>query len=301
MEDTREQWQELFERMWSSSGFRKLTESYIDLLFNPEVNAAWCDFMAAKIRSIVADPATAEKLIPKDSGYGGRRPPFGTGLLRGLQQPARRPGLPARDADPADHRDGHRDQPRGTASTTSSSGPPATTSAPAPSTGSASAAGTGCALEEHWADGPHTYLGIMTAGFPNFFFPGGPHGALGNNPRYAGDQVDYVMDVLLHAREHGHDVVEVDEAAEEQWTTMMNDSSKMSSFLDSSYFYGGEHPRQAGAAAAQPDRAADAAQDDGAGRRDRVPDAHLLRRCRSPPSDPPPTPPEDLLRRGLRG
>ena len=42
----------------------------------------------------------------------------------------------------------------------------------------------GLTLNDHWADGPLTYLGIMTHGFPNFFFPGGPHGASGNNPRY---------------------------------------------------------------------------------------------------------------------
>ena len=31
-------------------------------------------------------------------------------------------------------------------------------------------------------------------GFPNFFFPGGPHAAAGNNPRYNGDQVDFITD-----------------------------------------------------------------------------------------------------------
>jgi cation diffusion facilitator CzcD-associated flavoprotein CzcO len=32
----------------------------------------------------------------------------------------------------------------------------------------------GVALTEHWADGPTTFLGLQTAGFPNLFFPGGP-------------------------------------------------------------------------------------------------------------------------------
>ena len=54
----------------------------------------------------------------------------------------------------------------------------------------------GRALADHWADGPRTFLGIQTAGFPNFFFPGGPHAAAGNNPRYNGDQVDFVTDTL---------------------------------------------------------------------------------------------------------
>ena len=77
-------------------------------------------------------------------------------------------------------------------------------------------------LEEHWADGPSTFLGVQTAGFPNFFFPGGPHAAAGNNPRYNGDQVDFVTDVLVYARDHGCDVIEVDPAAEEGWSAMID-------------------------------------------------------------------------------
>ena len=68
----------------------------------------------------------------------------------------------------------------------------------------------GVALEDHWADGPTTFLGVQTTGFPNFFFPGGPHAAAGNNPRYNGDQVDFVTDTLVYVRDHGYDVIEVD-------------------------------------------------------------------------------------------
>ena len=59
-----------------------------------------------------------------------------------------------------------------------------------------SAAATVSRSTEHWADGPTTFLGVQTVGFPNFFFPGGPHAAAGNNPRYNGDQVDFVTDTL---------------------------------------------------------------------------------------------------------
>ena len=38
---------------------------------------------------------------------------------------------------------------------------------------------------------------------------GGPHAAAGNNPRYNGDQIDFVTDVLVQARDRGCDVVEV--------------------------------------------------------------------------------------------
>ena len=234
--------QAVFERMWRSGGFRKLTETYLDLTTNPEVNQEWCDFVAAKIRGIVADPATAELLIPADSGYGGRRPPFGTGYYEAYNNPnvdlVALPDNPiTRITDTGiETADGvHREFDVIIWATGWDFG-----------TGALNRLGLrgrgGLALEKYWADGPLTYLGIMTAGFPNFFFPGGPHGAVGNNPRYAGDQIDFTLAVLTHAREHGHQVVEVDDAAEQRWTAMMNDNAGRSSFLTSSYFYGANIP-----------------------------------------------------------
>src|SRR5439155_14509150 len=79
----------------------------------------------------------------------------------------------------------------------------------------------GLALEAHWADGPTTFLGIQTASFPNLFFPGGPHAAAGNDPRYNGDQVDFVTETLVYARDHGYDTIEVNPAAEERWCEMI--------------------------------------------------------------------------------
>ncbi len=74
----------------------------------------------------------------------------------------------------------------------------------------------GVALADHWADGPRTFLGIQTTLFPNLFFPGGPHAAAGNNPRYNGDQVDFVTDTLVWLRDHGVDTIEVGAEAEER-------------------------------------------------------------------------------------
>ena len=100
----------------------------------------------------------------------------------------------------------------------------------------------GLALNEYWADGPTTFLGIMCHGFPNFFFPGGPHGAAGNNPRYAGDQTDFIQDALEYARDHGYSVIEVPEVSEEAWTTMVDTNAALSPFTRGSYFYGSNVP-----------------------------------------------------------
>ena len=100
----------------------------------------------------------------------------------------------------------------------------------------------GVALEDHWADGPKTFLGVQTTGFPNLFFPGGPHAAAGNNPRYNGDQVDFVTDALVYVRDHGYDTIEVDPAAEEQWTAMVDRGAAAGPFGESSYFFGTNIP-----------------------------------------------------------
>jgi cation diffusion facilitator CzcD-associated flavoprotein CzcO len=102
----------------------------------------------------------------------------------------------------------------------------------------------GLALTDHWADGPTTFLGLQTHGFPNLFFPGGPHAAAGNNPRYNGDQVDFIVDTLTYARDHGYDTIEVKPAAEATWTTMVDAIAAKSpaAFGLSSYFFGANIP-----------------------------------------------------------
>jgi len=101
----------------------------------------------------------------------------------------------------------------------------------------------GLALEEYWADGPRTFLGVQAAGFPNFFFPGGPHAAAGNNPRYNSDQVDFITGTITHVRDHGYATVEVSPAAEEQWTGMVDHwATRAPAFGESSYYFGANIP-----------------------------------------------------------
>ncbi|WOX13675.1 NAD(P)/FAD-dependent oxidoreductase [Streptomyces sp. N50] len=240
LDDSPEDRQAFYEERWNGPGFTKLTEHYMDMLSNETVNAEWCAFMADKIRSIVKDPETADKLIPKAHGYGGRRPPFGTGYYETYNKPnvslvdINTTPITRITEDGIETADGVEEFDIIVWATGYDFG-----------TGALNRLGVqgrqGLPLKEYWSDGPRTYLGVATAGFPNFFFPGGPHGATGNNPRYAGDQVEIVTDAIVHARDHGYDVVEVTEAAEEEWTDSMNNST-MSSFLESSYFYGGNIP-----------------------------------------------------------
>jgi cation diffusion facilitator CzcD-associated flavoprotein CzcO len=231
-----------YETMWSSRGFSKLTSNYSDLLFNEEANAQWCDFVAEKIRGIVRDPDIADKLIPSGHRYGEHRPPFVTRYFETYNRPnvslvdvSATPMLSLTESG-IETAEGVREFDIIVWATGFDFG-----------TGALLRMGIrgrdGLTLEEHWADGPKTFLGIQTSGFPNLFFPGGPHAAAGNNPRYNGDQVDFVTTMLSYARDHDCDVIEVDPAAEAEWTAMIDRGARRKpSFGTSSYYFGANVP-----------------------------------------------------------
>ncbi len=230
-----------YETMWQSPGFMKLTSHYRDMLFNPAANEEWCAFIADKIRSLVDDPATAERLIPRDHGFGAKRPPFVTGYYETFNRPnvslvdLRETPMVAVTPAGIETTGGHREFDVIVWATGFDFG-----------TGALSRMGLtgrgGVALTDHWADGPRTFLGLQTRGFPNLFFPGGPHAAAGNNPRYNGDQVDFVTDLLVEARAREAAAVEVTAEAEERWTAMVDRGAAHSSFGQASYFFGTNIP-----------------------------------------------------------
>jgi len=227
-----------YETMWNSPGFSKLTANYKDMLANKEANAQWCAFLAEKIRGIVKDPATADRLIPSDHLYGGLRPPFVSGYYEMFGKPGvslvslretpivkvTRTGIETADC--------LREFDMIIWATGFDFGTGALLRMGIVGVG-------GRTLNDCWADGPLTYLGIMCHGFPNFFFPGGPHGASGNNPRYGGDQVDFVQNLIGYASERGYQRVEVPPGRQDAWMAMIEKLRPYSSFQERGQYYGG--------------------------------------------------------------
>jgi cation diffusion facilitator CzcD-associated flavoprotein CzcO len=234
-----------YERLWLLGGFAKIISNYRDMAMDPAANAEWSRFVADKIRAAVEDPATAEKLIPADHGYAGKRPPYVTGYYEAYNRPnvslvdLTQTPITAVTQAGIETADGVREFDIIVWATGFDFG-----------TGALSRLGVrgrdGLPLTEYWADGPLTYLGLMGHHFPNFFFPGGPHGAAGNNPRYSGDQSEFIAGLIAFAREHGHRVVEVPRDLEDDWTGMVNAGAMtMSPFNRTSYFYGANIPGKA--------------------------------------------------------
>ena len=244
-DDSPEERQAFYEQVWRTTGFGKIITNYRDMLLDPAANAEWSKFVADKIRAIVKDPATADKLIPADHAYGGKRPPYVTDYYEAFNRPnvsvvdLSQTPVTAVTETGIETAEGLQEFDIIVWATGFDFG-----------TGALNRLGVrgrdGLPLKEYWADGPLTYLGIMAHHFPNFFFPGGPHGAAGNNPRYSGDQSDFTAGLIDYAREHGHRVIEVPKALEDEWTTTVNSQAvTLSSFNEKSYFYGTNVPGKA--------------------------------------------------------
>jgi len=244
-DDSAQERQSFYERVWQLGGFGKIISNYRDMTLNPAANAEWSRFVAGKIRAAVNDPATADKLIPTDHGYAGKRPPYVTDYYEAFNRPnvslvdLRQTPITAVTETGIETADGLKEFDIIVWATGFDFG-----------TGALNRLGVrgraGLPLKEYWADGPLTYLGLMCHHFPNFFFPGGPHGAAGNNPRYSGDQSDFIAGLIDFARAHGHRVSEVPKALEDEWTTMVNEAAiTMSPFNEKSYFFGANIPGKA--------------------------------------------------------
>ena len=76
----------------------------------------------------------------------------------------------------------------------------------------------GLTLNEKWAEGPRTYLGLMSAGFPNLFIitgPGSPS-VLSNMIVSIEQHVDWIADCIAYMRDRGLDTMEATQEAEDK-------------------------------------------------------------------------------------
>jgi cation diffusion facilitator CzcD-associated flavoprotein CzcO len=208
-------WEELYERR----GFAILFSNFLDVIVDEQANKLLSDFIAQKIRKRVHDPVTAEKLIPRDHGFGTRRVVLETNyyevynednvrLVDLLETPIERV---TNDV------------------IVTSNGSAYPVDVIVLATGFDAITGGfdridfrgvgGQGLREKWADSPLTYLGVQSHGFPNLLILTGPQAGSGasNFPRGIEVAVNWVSGLVGYMRQHGYTRVEATEDAERAW------------------------------------------------------------------------------------
>lgn len=206
-----------YEKLYGERGFGIWQGNFRDILTDRKANATISDFVARKIRQRVKNQALAEKLIPKNHGFGTRRLPLETfyyevynrdnvELVDITETPIERitpDGIKTSErefefdiiiyATGFDALTGSFDKIdfRGVKE---------------------------ARLKEKWKHGPQTYLGIMVHEFPNMMMLMGPHTALGNIPRSIEYSVDWVTGLMRFARDKKLTLIEATTAGVDSWT-----------------------------------------------------------------------------------
>ncbi len=223
LDTTQEERQALYEAAWERGGLQ-FRSTFQDLLVNKEANDTAVEFIRAKVRQVVKDPAVADKLTAFDHPYATKRPPIDTEYFETFNRdnvtlvdvraaPIERitpQGIQTRDAEyPLDI-------------IVFATGFDAMTG---PLLRIGIHGRGGVALRDVWDAGPRTYLGLQVTGFPNLFTitgPGSPS-VLCNMPVAIEQHVDWITDCIAHMREHGLDRIEAKADAAEKWVEHVND------------------------------------------------------------------------------
>jgi cyclohexanone monooxygenase len=99
----------------------------------------------------------------------------------------------------------------------------------------------GLTLNRKWAEGPKTYLGLMTVGFPNLFVitgPGSPS-VLSNMIVSIEQHVDWIADCLAWMRTRGLEAMEANRDAEDTWVAHVNEVAHNTLYPQANSWYMG--------------------------------------------------------------
>ncbi len=90
----------------------------------------------------------------------------------------------------------------------------------------------GLSLRDKWSAGPRTYLGLMTADFPNLFMmtgPGSPS-VLANMITGVEQHAEYISDMIQWAQNRAVTQIVPEVAAEDEWVEVVNMRSNATLF-----------------------------------------------------------------------
>ncbi len=215
------------ERAWERGG-NEFLATFVDTGKDLEANRLLADFVRDKIRSIVSDPVTAEKLTPRDHPIGSKRICVDTAYYEAFNAP---------HVDVVDLRDEPIETFTATGLRTAAAEYAFDTVVFATGFDALTGALTridirgtgGRSLADEWAPGAQTYLGLAVPGFPNLFTltgPGSPS-VLVTVVIAIEQHVDFVTDHLLHLREHGLTRSEAEPEARDRWTEQVQATTQL--------------------------------------------------------------------------
>jgi cyclohexanone monooxygenase len=229
-----------FEAAWGTGGFMFTAGTYGDLLTSEEANRTVSDFVRAKIDEIVADPLVAATLKPTTYPLGTKRLPLDTNYYETFNRAnvtlVDLRANPITEVTPNGLRAG---------------GVVHELDVIVFATGFDALTGplfaldirgrSGRRLDDKWAEGPKTYLGLATAGFPNLFTitgPGSPS-VLTNMPVAIEQHVEWISDCIAALRADGVLTIEANEEAEEAWTAHVNEVAALTLYPRAASWYMG--------------------------------------------------------------
>ena len=240
LSDTAEKRKEVFQKAWEEGGYAFST-TYYDIMINEEANNMAADFIRSKIKEIVRDPKVAEKLLPNYL-YGTKRTVMDTDYYETYN----RENVTLVDVKQAPIVE---ITPTGIRTSEAEYDLDIIVFA----TGYDGMTGplfkfdirgkNGVSLKEKWEDGANvrTFLGLTTAGFPNFFMITGPESpsVLVNMLSAIEQHVEWISDCLEYLRNKGVETIEPTVEAEEKWSEHCREVAEQTLYVKTDSWYTG--------------------------------------------------------------
>ena len=228
-----------YEARWSRGGLTFMGV-YNNLALDKAANDTAAEFVRGKIAEIVRDPHTAKLLQPDNHPIGSKRICVDTEYYATFNRP---------NVSLVDIRAGGIEEI--TANAVRAGGRDYEVDALVLATGFDAMTGSvakidirgrnGEMLNQKWAEGPRTYLGLMSAGFPNLFIvtgPGSPS-VLSNMIVSIEQHVDWIADCVAYVRDRGLETIEARKDAEDGWVAHVNEVAYTTLYPQANSWYMG--------------------------------------------------------------